>query len=160
MGQAQRQRGFIGNSMFVPQAAPSKIQKVLPPAAEEVQSNISYVLVDSKKHDLHRAAMLPAPRAEYEAAVESLQTTSLFYAQVVLDPVNGGASLQTRPGAAGVTFQTYMNNTDIHISGNPQQPSTNSCAPNNRSLSKGPQGRLFSATIFNLSVFGFLLCYH
>ena len=84
--QAQRQRGFIGNSIFVPQATPSKIQKVLPPSPEEIQSTISYVLVDSQKRDLRRATMLSAPRAEYEAAVKCLQTTSLFYAQSVLDP--------------------------------------------------------------------------
>ena len=59
---------------------------MLPPSPEEIQSTISYVWVDSQKRDLRRATMLSAPRAEYEAAVKCLQTTSLFYAQSVLDP--------------------------------------------------------------------------
>ena len=78
----QRQKGMIGNTIFVPQATPSQVCKVLPPPMEDVQEHLTFVLVDNEKRNLSTAPLLRAPRAEYEAAVRSLQERSLYYKDV------------------------------------------------------------------------------
>ena len=73
---------MIGNTIFVPQATPSQVCKVLPPPMEDVQEHLTFVLVDHEKRNLSTAPLLRAPRAEYEAAVRSLQERSLYYNDV------------------------------------------------------------------------------
>ena len=55
---SERQRGLIGNSIFLPQASPSQVQRVLPPSADTLQEHVSFVLVDADKQNLHRAPLL------------------------------------------------------------------------------------------------------
>ena len=44
----QRRKGMIGNTIFVPQATPSQVCKVLPPPMEDVQEHLTFVLVDER----------------------------------------------------------------------------------------------------------------
>lgn len=90
----ERQRGFIGNSIFLPQAQPSAIRSTLPPPEEDMQESILFVLVGQKKESLAGSALLSRPREEYNAAVSCLQHTSPYYRSVVLrhdvdDPLQG-----------------------------------------------------------------------
>ena len=67
---AQRQKGMIGNTIFVPQATPSQVCKVLPPPIEDVQDHLTFVLVNHEKRNLNTAPLLQAPRAQYDRDVE------------------------------------------------------------------------------------------
>ena len=106
----QRQKGMIGNTIFVPQATPSQVCKVLPPPMEDVQEHLTFVLVDHEKRNLSTAPLLRAPRAEYEAAVRSLQERSLYYKDVEVrverllseegDPILLDCVLETDGGSA------------------------------------------------------------
>ena len=71
---SERQRGLIGNSIFLPQASPSQVQRVLPPSAET-----SFVLVDAEKKNIHRAPLLETSHARYAAAVKCLNELSPYY---------------------------------------------------------------------------------
>ena len=116
----QRQKGMIGNTIFVPQATPSQFCKVLPPPMEDVQEHLTFVLVDHEKRNLSTAPLLRAPRAEYEAAVRSLQERSLYYKDVEVrverllsedgDPILLDCVLETDPrersGATTITDGT------------------------------------------------------
>ena len=80
----ERQKGFIGNSIFLPQAAPTAIRAVLPPPEQDMQESILFVLVGDgqNKTALQSSALLKAPRGEYESAVRCLQSTSPYYEEV------------------------------------------------------------------------------
>ncbi|CAK9081626.1 unnamed protein product [Durusdinium trenchii] len=82
----ERQKGFIGNSIFLPQAAPTAIRAVLPPPEQDMQESILFVLVGDgqNKTALQSSALLKAPRGEYESAVRCLQSTSPYYEEVTL----------------------------------------------------------------------------
>ena len=69
---SERQRGLIGNSIFLPQASPSQVQRVLPPSAETLQEHFSFVLVDAEKKNIDR----------YAAAVKCLNELSPYYQDV------------------------------------------------------------------------------
>ena len=107
---AQRQKGMIGNTIFVPQATPSQVCKVLPPPVGDVQDHLTFVLVDHEKRNLNTAPLLQAPRAQYEAAVQSLQQRSPYYKGVEIrgerlvsedgDPVLLDCVLETDGGSA------------------------------------------------------------
>ena len=68
----ERQRGYIGNSMFLPQARPEGVLKVLPPTDLEMAETILFVLVGSKKDSLRTSGLLQAPREEYVRAVQKI----------------------------------------------------------------------------------------
>ena len=81
----ERQRGFVGNSIFLPQAQPSAIRTTLPPPESDMQESILFVLVGQKKDTLASSALLSCPRDdEYDAAVSCLQRTSPYYRNVEL----------------------------------------------------------------------------
>lgn len=80
----ERQRGFIGNSIILPQAKPSSICTVLPPPERDMQESILFVLVGQDKSKLHGSSLLQAPRKEYEEPVQCLQRTSAYYESVNL----------------------------------------------------------------------------
>ncbi|CAK9089597.1 Transketolase, partial [Durusdinium trenchii] len=81
----ERQRGFIGNSIFLPQATPGTVCRTLPPREVDMQESILFVLVGHDRAALKSSALLQAPREEYERAVRCLQSTSLYYAKVELE---------------------------------------------------------------------------
>ena len=82
----ERQKGYIGNTIFLPQAGPGAIQATLPPKDQDMAENILFVLVGQKKEDLIKSSkLLQAPREEYVAAVERLRNTSPYYSSVALD---------------------------------------------------------------------------
>ena len=85
----ERQKGYIGNTIFLPQAGPGAIQATLPPKDQDMAENILFVLVGQKKQELRSSNVLQAPRDEYVAAVEKLRTTSPYYRSVTL-PAEGG----------------------------------------------------------------------
>ena len=74
----ERQRGFVGNSIFLPQAQPSAIRTTLPPPESDMQESILFVLVGQKKDTLASSALLSCPRDEYDAAVSCLQRSSPY----------------------------------------------------------------------------------
>ncbi|CAJ1439150.1 unnamed protein product, partial [Effrenium voratum] len=80
----ERQRGFVGNSIFLPQAQPSAIRTTLPPPESDMQESILFVLVGQKKDTLASSALLSCPRDEYDAAVSCLQRSSPYYRNVEL----------------------------------------------------------------------------
>lgn len=80
----ERQRGFIGNSIFLPQARPSKVLSTLPPAAADMAETILFVLAGGKKQQFRRSGVLEAPRQEYVNAVRTLQEVSMYYSDVPL----------------------------------------------------------------------------
>lgn len=80
----ERQRGYIGNSIFLPQARPEGVLKVLPPTDLEMAETILFVLVGSKKDSLRTSGLLQAPREEYVRAVQKLQKISMYYQDVEL----------------------------------------------------------------------------
>ncbi|CAK9025806.1 unnamed protein product, partial [Durusdinium trenchii] len=82
---AERQKGFIGNTIFLPQASPSSVEAVLPPRAEDMAEHILFVLVGHNRGDLRSSATMQAPREEYVAAVERLRQTSKYYAEAAVD---------------------------------------------------------------------------
>ena len=82
---AERQKGFIGNTIFLPQASPSAVEAVLPPRAEDMAEHILFVLVGHNRGDLRSSATMQAPREEYVAAVERLRQTSKYYAEAAVD---------------------------------------------------------------------------
>ena len=104
----QRQKGMIGNTIFVPQATPSQVCKVLPPPMEDVQEHLTFVLVDHEKRNLSTAPLLRALRAEYEAAVRSLQERSLYYkdVEVRVERLRFGDGRGERSGATTITDGT------------------------------------------------------
>ena len=69
---SERQRGLIGNSIFLPQASPSQVQRVLPPSADTLQEHFSFVLVDADKQNIHRAPLLETSHSKYCEAVKCL----------------------------------------------------------------------------------------
>ena len=79
---SERQRGLIGNSIFLPQASPSQVQRVLPPSAETLQEHFSFVLVDAEKKNIDRAPLLETSHARYAAAVKCLNELSPYYQDV------------------------------------------------------------------------------
>ena len=79
---SERQRGLIGNSIFLPQASPSQVQRVLPPSAETLQEHFSFVLVDAEKKNIDRAPLLETSHARYVAAVKCLNELSPYYQEV------------------------------------------------------------------------------
>ena len=81
---SERQRGYIGNSIFLPQARPEGVLKVLPPTDLEMAETILFVLVGSKKDSLRTSGLLQAPREEYVRAVRKLQKISMYYQDVEL----------------------------------------------------------------------------
>ena len=100
----EKQRGLIGNSIFLPQARPSAVQQVLPPRDADMQDSILFVLVGGQKSQVKGSSLLKAPRDEYEAAVQCLQKTSPYYASVHLqhrpDDVLDGCVLETAEDSA------------------------------------------------------------
>ena len=82
--QRERQHGFIGNTIFLPQARPSSVPSSLPPKDVDMQETVLFVLVGGQKGQVRGSALLRAPRDEYTAAVECLRKTSPFYAAVEL----------------------------------------------------------------------------
>ncbi len=80
----ERQKGFIGNSIFLPQARPSKVLSTLPPAAADMAETILFVLAGGKKQQFRRSGVLEAPRQEYVNAVRTLQEVSMYYSDVPL----------------------------------------------------------------------------
>ena len=100
----ERQHGFIGNSIFLPQARPSAVLSTLPPKEVDMQENVLFVLVGGQKSQVRGSALLKAPRDEYTAAVECLRTTSPFYADVQLrqdgEDVLDGCVLETAEDSA------------------------------------------------------------
>ncbi|CAE7487143.1 tkt, partial [Symbiodinium necroappetens] len=75
----ERQKGYIGNTIFLPQAGPGAIQATLPPKDQDMAENILFVLVGQKKEDLIKSSkLLQAPRGEYVAAVESYLARELL----------------------------------------------------------------------------------
>ncbi|CAE7548235.1 tkt [Symbiodinium sp. CCMP2592] len=81
----ERQKGYIGNTIFLPQAGPSAIQATLPPKDQDMAESILFVLVGQKKQELRSSKLLQAPREEYVAAVEKLRETSPYYRSVALE---------------------------------------------------------------------------
>eukprot|EP00434_Breviolum_minutum_P028084 symbB.v1.2.024842.t1/scaffold2378.1/size80641/1 len=79
---SERQRGLIGNSIFLPQASPSQVQRVLPPSAETLQEHFSFVLVDAEKKNIDCAPLLETSHARYAAAVKCLNELSPYYQDV------------------------------------------------------------------------------
>ena len=77
----ERQKGFIGNSIFLPQARPSKVLSTLPP---DMAETILFVLAGGKKQQFRRSGVLEAPRQEYVNAVRTLQEVSMYYSDVPL----------------------------------------------------------------------------
>ena len=84
LSQEERQHGFVGNTIFLPQAKPSSVLTTLPPKDVDMQDAVLFVLVGSKKDKLKGSALLRAPRDEYTAAVDCLRRTNPFYAEVVV----------------------------------------------------------------------------
>ena len=82
---AERQKGYIGNTIFLPQAGPTAVETTLPPKEQDMAENILFVLVGQKKNELKASKLLQAPRDEYAAAVEKLRKTSLYYASAAVD---------------------------------------------------------------------------
>ena len=82
----ERQHGFIGNTIFLPQAKPSAVLSVLPPKEVDMQETLLFVLVGGQKSQVRGSTLLKAPRDEYTAAVECLRRTSPFYASVEVRP--------------------------------------------------------------------------
>ena len=79
---SERQRGLIGNSIFLPQASPSQVQRALPPSAETLQEHFSFVLVDAEKKNIGRAPLLETSHASYTAAVQCLNQLSPYYRDI------------------------------------------------------------------------------
>eukprot|EP00435_Cladocopium_sp_Y103_P022832 s2327_g5.t1 len=100
----ERQHGFIRNTIFLPQARPSSVLSTLPPKDVDMQDSILFVLVGGQKGQVRGSALLKAPRDEYTAAVECLQKTSPFYAEVELredgEDVLEGCVLETAEDSA------------------------------------------------------------
>lgn len=84
LSQEERQHGFVGNTIFLPQAKPSSVLTTLPPKDVDMQDAVLFVLVGSKKDKLKGSALLRAPRDQYTAAVDCLRRTNPFYAEVVV----------------------------------------------------------------------------
>ena len=82
----ERQHGFIGNTIFLPQARPSAVLSTLPPKEVDMQDTVLFVLVGGQKNQVRCSTLLKAPRDEYMAAVECLQRTSPFYAAIQVRP--------------------------------------------------------------------------
>ena len=91
LAREERQRGCVGNTIFLPQAKPSSVLKTLPPREVDMQDAILFVLVGSQKDAVKGSSLLRAPRSEYAAAVECLRQTNPFYAEVTLG--DGGDDL-------------------------------------------------------------------
>ena len=81
----ERQRGYIGNSIFLPQPQPSSVAEVVPPRTIDMADTILFVLVGSQKDTLRSSGLLKAPREEYLAAVRKLQEISMYYREVEVD---------------------------------------------------------------------------
>ena len=100
----ERQHGFIGNTIFLPQARPSSVLSTLPPKDVDMQDSILFVLVGAQKGQVRGSALLKAPREEYIAADECLQKTSPFYASVEVrgdgEDVLEGCVLETAEDSA------------------------------------------------------------
>ena len=82
MHSSERQCGLIGDSIFLPQASPSQVQRVLPPSAATLQEHFSFVLVDAEKKHIDRAPLLETSHARYAAAVKCLNELSPYYQEV------------------------------------------------------------------------------
>ena len=100
----ERQHGFIGNTIFLPQARPSAVLSSLPPKELDMQDTWLFVLVGGQKSQVRGSTLLKAPRDEYTAAVECLRRTSPFYAAVEVRPdgedVLDGCVLETAEDSA------------------------------------------------------------
>ena len=100
----ERQHGFIGNTIFLPQARPSAVLSILPPKEVDMQDTLLFVLVGGQKSQVRGSTLLKAPRDEYTAAVECLRRTSPFYAAVEVRPdgedVLDGCVLETAEDSA------------------------------------------------------------
>ena len=79
---SERQRGLIGDSIFLPQASPSQVQRVLLPSAETLQEHFSFVLVDVEKKNIDRVLLLETSHARYAAVVKCLHELSPYYQEV------------------------------------------------------------------------------
>ena len=73
LSREERQHGFVGNSIFLPQAKPSSVLTTLPPKDVDMQDAVLFVLVGSQKDAVKGSSLLRAPRDEYTAAVECLR---------------------------------------------------------------------------------------
>ena len=104
LSREERQHGFVGNSIFLPQAKPSSVLTTLPPKDVDMQDAILFVLVGSQKDAVKGSSLLRAPRDEYTAAVECLRKTNPFYAEVELrdgsDDLLEGCVLETAEDSA------------------------------------------------------------
>lgn len=100
----ERQHGFIGNTIFLPQARPSAVLSTLPPKDVDMQDSILFVLVGGQKCQVRGSTLLKAPRDEYTAAVDCLRKTSPLYAAVEVRPdgedVLEGCVLETAEDSA------------------------------------------------------------
>lgn len=100
----ERQHGFIGNTIFLPQARPSAVLSTLPPKEVDMQDTVLFVLVGGQKNQVSGSTLLKAPRDEYTAAVDCLRRTSPFYASVEVRPdgedVLDGCVLETAAESA------------------------------------------------------------
>lgn len=100
----ERQHGFIGNTIFLPQARPSAVLSTLPPKEVDMQDTVLFVLVGGQKNQVRGSTLLKAPRDEYTAAVDCLRRTSPFYASVEVRPdgedVLDGCVLETAAESA------------------------------------------------------------
>ena len=104
LGREGRQHGFVGNTIFLPQAKPSSVLKTLPPPEVDMQDAILFALVGSQKDAVKGSALLRAPRNEYAAAVECLRQTNPFFPEVTLgdggDVLLEGCVLETAEDSA------------------------------------------------------------